>query len=239
MSDKTSEQHNKCDESAATDIGQDKLASSRRRLLKGGLTIAPIVMTLASRPVLAWHCKSPSAWGSEVLNPNTSLKNSAGHASYVDETWSINNWITNTPRTGYGLEDDGVTGKPWSELASACTGLTSDSTLKTRINGKSVFDYRKVQIKHLVKYVPGFVNPGLNPESYAKDMAASANATYMVIAQLNYVVLKQVKFNNGIDDCLKEGQLGQMAQGTYVEHGSAWTLAKAKDYLYNNWIVRP
>ena len=51
--------------------GQElKKAASRRRLLKTGVSVAPIVLTLASRPVLAWHCKSTSAWGSEQLNAN-------------------------------------------------------------------------------------------------------------------------------------------------------------------------
>ena len=36
----------------------------RRRLLTGGLSATGVVMTLASRPVLAWHCQSPSAYAS-------------------------------------------------------------------------------------------------------------------------------------------------------------------------------
>lgn len=33
---------------------------SKRRLLKVGISAVPIVLTLTSRPVLAWHCKTPS-----------------------------------------------------------------------------------------------------------------------------------------------------------------------------------
>ena len=214
------------------------VVSARRRLLKRGIGVAPVVLTLASRPVLAWHCKSPSAWGSEIINPNTSLKNNAGHSSYIDETWYISNWKTNTPRTGSGLDDDGVTGKPWNELISVCSGLAGDQTLKSRINGKSVFDFRKVTVGHLVTDVSGFVNPGFSTTLLVKDLPASDLKTYPLIAQLNYVVLKQVKFSNGIDDCLKDDQLVQMASGTYMENGSAWTPQKIKDYLYNNYIAR-
>ncbi len=38
------------------------VASTRRRFLKGGLSVAPVLLTLHSRPVLAWQCQSPSAF---------------------------------------------------------------------------------------------------------------------------------------------------------------------------------
>jgi hypothetical protein len=40
----------------------------RRRLLKFGVSAAPVVLTLASRSALACHCKSPSAAGSATFN---------------------------------------------------------------------------------------------------------------------------------------------------------------------------
>jgi hypothetical protein len=40
----------------------------RRRLLKLGVSAAPVVLTLASRSALACHCKSPSAAGSVTFN---------------------------------------------------------------------------------------------------------------------------------------------------------------------------
>ena len=36
---------------------QPSRASARRRLLKRGVAAAPVLLTLASRPVMAWHCK--------------------------------------------------------------------------------------------------------------------------------------------------------------------------------------
>ena len=63
----------------------------RRMLLKSIGTGSAVVASLASRPAYAWHCQSPSAWGSAQINPNTSLKNNPGHTSYVDETWTISN----------------------------------------------------------------------------------------------------------------------------------------------------
>ena len=223
----------------AEETVKPEVVSVRRRFLKGGASLAPVVLTLASRPVLAWHCKSPSAWGSEIINPNTSLKNNAGHASYIDETWTISNWKNNTPRTGNGLEDDGVAGKPWNELKTACPGLSNDETKSLNKKGRYFFDYRKVTVAHLVSYVPGFVNPGFGAATLVKDISSNDVKTYALVAQLNYVVLKNVKFSNGIDDCLREGQLAQMATGTYMENGKAWDLHKVKEYLYNNWVDRP
>ena len=34
----------------------------RRRLIKGGLSAGPVILTLASRPSYAWHCRSPSGF---------------------------------------------------------------------------------------------------------------------------------------------------------------------------------
>lgn len=226
-------------------LGMDPLVEpapapvSRRRLIKLGTAAVPVVATLASRPALAWHCKSPSAWGSEIINPNTSLKTSAGHNVYADETWTISNWLSNTPRTGTGLEDDGVTGKPWTELISVCPSLYNAATTSINKKGKKYFDYTKVTVGHLVSFVPGFVNPGFSTSQIVKNISASNLNIYPLIAQLNYIVLKQVKFNNDIDMCLRDGQLGQMASGTFMEGGHAWSLQKVKDYLYNNWVVRP
>ncbi|MBU1363450.1 MAG: hypothetical protein KKE51_06455 [Gammaproteobacteria bacterium] len=62
-------------------------ASARRKLIKAGLT--PVVLTLASRPVLAWHCKSPSAYGSANLSNHT-------HSEWGDEgTKQISYWQNN------------------------------------------------------------------------------------------------------------------------------------------------
>ena len=88
MHDKNSDQTLSAEN--ATPLKPD-LASARRRMLKRGIAVSPVVLTLVSRPVLAWHCKSPSAWGSEDMNPTTSLRTNEGHNSWLDETWTIGN----------------------------------------------------------------------------------------------------------------------------------------------------
>jgi hypothetical protein len=48
------------------------VASTRRRFIKGGLSVAPVLLTLHSRPVLAWQCQSPSAFCSgNASHPQT------------------------------------------------------------------------------------------------------------------------------------------------------------------------
>src|SRR6187397_2843611 len=47
---------------------QAAVALGRRRLLRGGLSAAPVIMTLASGPVSAGLCQTASAYGS--LNPS-------------------------------------------------------------------------------------------------------------------------------------------------------------------------
>ena len=72
-------------------------AGARRRLLKRGASA--VVITMASRPVLAWHCKSPSVVASEALNPNTSLaKKNASTRVWADETWGLREWKANKVR---------------------------------------------------------------------------------------------------------------------------------------------
>lgn len=59
------------DESGESHNVSENPGAARRRLLKGGLAGAPVLMTLISRPVLGAQCLSPSAFGSgNVSHPN-------------------------------------------------------------------------------------------------------------------------------------------------------------------------
>jgi hypothetical protein len=214
---------------------------ARRHLLKLRTVVVPAVATLSSGPALAWHCKSPSAWGSEIINPNTSLANNAGHTAYIDETWSIDNWKTNTPRIAVDLADGTDAGAPWTELCKAFPGFKTNTTCSPWNAGhkKQVFNYQLVTVDILVTTC-GFVKPAaISGSTLVKDLSSGADATYALIGQMNYAVLKLARFKNDIDMCLKDGQLGMMASGQYTENGQPWTMSKVRDYLYNNWVVRP
>jgi hypothetical protein len=82
----------------------DAAGSARRRVLKAGAGLAPVVvLTLASRPVLAGQCKSPSAWGSAQL----AATSQAASGNQI-RSWTVSNWKNNT--TSDGLS------QPWAKL---------------------------------------------------------------------------------------------------------------------------
>jgi hypothetical protein len=190
---------------------------SRRRLIKIGITAAPAVLTLASRPVLAWHCKSPSAWGSEQINPNTSL---APHTTYPNETWTISNWKNNTGRAGLG--------KPWGRFDSNFSGTNNQ--------------YRDCTVSYLTgKGVPLALPSGvsLNQKVYKglnSQLGWSDFAKYMIVAQLNRHLLASGTWD---PQCVTETELTAMVNGAYPTAGNPWNKPKIIEYLYNNWIVRP
>lgn len=209
---------------------EERVAHSRRRLFRQGASV--VAVTLASRPVLAWHCKSPSAWGSEQINPNTSLSTNAGHNSYTDETWTISNWVSNTARNNFG--------QPWVKLKEKFPLLIDKST---KTNGS--FDYKKVTVKKLFATVSGLGRPtGLNDTAMVKDILSMGSdlQKYTIVAQLNYVLLAPLTSPNDLDKCVTLLDLRQMASGSYSPPNMVnvtWGAQDIVDYLYNNWIVRP
>lgn len=210
---------------------EERVAHSRRRLFRQGASV--VAVTLASRPVLAWHCKSPSAWGSEQINPNTSLSTNAGHNSYTDETWTISNWVSNTARNNFG--------QPWVKLKQRFPLLVDSSTK----NKKSVFDYTKVTVKKFFETVTDVRRPtGLNDAAMVKDILAMGSdlQKYTIVAQLNYILLAPLSSPNNLDKCVTLLDLQQMASGSYSPPNMpnvTWGPQDIVDYLYNNWIVRP
>lgn len=206
------------------------IAHSRRRLFRQGAAV--VAVTLVSRPVLAWHCKSPSAWGSEQINPNTSLKTNAGHNSYTDETWTISNWVNNTSRNSFG--------QPWVKLKNKYTRLYDNST-KT----SNQFDYSKVTVSKLFSTVTSITRPaGLNDSAKVKDVLAYGSdlQKYTIVAQLNYLLLAPLPTPNDLDRCVTLVELKEMATGTYTPPNMpnvVWGPAQIKEYLYNNYIVVP
>lgn len=208
----------------------ERVAHSRRRLFRQGASV--VAVTLASRPVLAWHCKSPSAWGSELINPNTSLATNAGHNAYTDETWTIANWVNNTSRNGFG--------RPWKQLKQKYPSLYDSSTKKD-----GAFDYTLVTVKKLFDTVAGLARPGgLSDDAKVQSILSMGSdlQKYTIVAQLNYILLAPLSSPNNLDKCVTLLDLQQMASGSYSPPnmpGVTWTAQDIVDYLYANWIVRP
>ena len=189
------------------------VAHSRRRLFRQGASV--VAVTLVSRPVLAWHCKSPSAWGSELINPNTSLATNAGHRTYEDETWKITNWKNNSGRAGLG--------KPWDKL-------------KMRLGSPQGTKNSDIKLNN----VPGMTAPnGLSLDQKIVDVLNSGTdfQKYIVVAQLNLLLLAGNR--NGIDECLSADDLKNMARKIYPTSGTRWSETDIVTYLDKNYIVIP
>lgn len=201
---------------------------SRRRLVKLGTVAVPVVATLASRSALAWHCQSPSAWGSEIINPNTSLKTNAGHQSYPDETWYISNWAGNTARTGVSW----LTSKPWSRF------FTLYPSIKSAVGGNS----SNVTIGMLSSI--GIQVAGVGASAKVRNVLGTGSGAgtpfqkAVITAQLNFKTVSGYS-QNEMESCLAFDQLQTMASGSYspAELGVNWNQADIIRYLRENYFA--
>jgi len=201
----------------------------RRRLLKR--SASAVVVTLASRPVLAWHCKSPSVTASEALNPNTSLaKKNASTRVWADETWGLREWKGNMVRqsNGNSVTEWWEESKPWSVFLQRAS---------------LSIPYQNVNLGHLVSL--GISPPsGMGTMSVVKYLSSSSVTTWkkrVLVAQLNLFTLTGPNsgwLSNDLDNCVTMDQLNQMATGTYVIAGQTWGTTQISNYLYNNWMAR-
>jgi hypothetical protein len=203
-------------------------AVGRRRLIKAGAAAVPVAATLVSRPAFAWHGKTPSAWGSEQLNPNTSL--AAVHTAYVDEVWTIANWANNSGRAGLS--------NTWNALAQAYPAIR---TSRNTING--VFDYQKVLFSELCAAVPLLRAPSGVPAStkVASGLASNSGSfqAIVVVAQLNHILLSsRIPDLNRI---VSLQALQQMAAGTFKPNTSGqqavWSQGTTIQYLQQNYLA--
>ena len=234
MTDKDSnlDQNALANDSSQAANGDSQVATGRRRLIKLGAATVPVVLTLASRPVLAWHCKSPSAWGSEQINPNTSLATNAGHNSYADETWTITNWRDNTARSAVG-----TTTVPWRKLYQAYPCLRNDTCNASA----AAIPYSNVTVARLFAKVPIARPAGLTDTTTIKTVLTSGTdfQKYIICAQLNYLLLQSL---NDMDLCITFEELKKMATGVYSPPNMptvTWTATDIVSYLRNNWFTRP
>ncbi len=201
---------------------------SRRRLVKLGGVAVPVVATLASQPALAWHCQSPSAWGSEIINPNTSLKTSGGHQTYPDEAWYITNWANNTARTGVSW----LTAKPWTRFF----------TLYPAIKASASNNYANVTIAMLSSI--GIQVAGASSTAKVKNVLGTASGSgtpfqkSVITAQLNFKAVSGYA-QNEMESCLAFDNLKNMASGSYSPAGLGvnWSQNDIIRYLSENFFA--
>jgi hypothetical protein len=205
----------------------------RRRLLKVGAGAAPVALTLSSRPVLAWHCNTASAWGSAQMLPNqsTTARNSVTQLS--DDTWTVTNWCTNS--TGIG-----TLGLPWSKLA----GKPIESPLTLYGTGLKAGTPRNAFVAGYTcttlfgsSPLPAGCTGGQTVWSVLKS--GSQFQQRMVAAKLN------AKLITNVAACLKSNgtdQLSLMMNGSYTPpnaKATTWGQSQIITYLDTNYIAKP
>jgi len=214
---------------------------SRRRLIKLGTAGVPVVATLASSPAMAWHCRTASAWGSNMTaNLTASQKASPAHDDVEDECWAISNWCKNEARS-----DTGISSKPWDALKNKCSNIyinvpAKDPSTKKTIASADRFKY--VTVDSLVSAC-GIVKPaGCNGGAKVVDVLNNGGDDFsrcIIVAQLNFLFPTA---RNNIQWCAKNAkgvnQLPLMAKGTYQPGGvgETWQKGKIVSYLRNNWM---
>lgn len=201
------------------------VSQRRRRFIQAGAV--PIGLTLASRPAMAWHCNTTSAWGSAVLRNGGASVKARAEAAVINNTecWTIENWGKNTKRT----QVRGGT-KPWTyAIAKYCSG-------------KSVADARKIITVSMV-FPSGLKTVDGSFKIY--DLLSGDPGGYgamMLTARLNTLFA-----GNNVNQCVLSATgkdmlelMAMQGPGNFKPSNStgvAWSQADFKDYLYSNWLV--
>jgi hypothetical protein len=210
-----------------TDAPAPAVASPRRRrLLQAG--VVPVGLTLASRPVMAWHCNTTSAWGSAVLrNGGASVKARADAAILrATECWTIANWCDNTVRS------DVSASRPWTYVAAGIWAGQNKSENYARNN---------LLIGHLF---PSGLSGCSNTEKVLSVLTNNKTTFkgYMVVARLNTMYaghrVNECLLSNGEDMVVEMAKTGPGKFKPRNSTGAAWTESEILTYLYANYIVR-
>lgn len=223
-------------------------SSARRRLIKLGAVSAPVIATLTSRPALAWHCQTPSAWGSLKANPNTSLAPSDSALPYQDECWYISDWNGNVARSSSGYSS-----KPWETLWAKYPTLKANNVpakpaTKTTKAQAAYCDYRLITVGQLVSVIPGFKTSAPYATTMSQLFGSASLHRSAITAQLNFILCAPLA--NNMEVCLSPKStrstttipqsLQQMATRTYSPGKgiAVWGDATTIDYLYKTWMAR-
>lgn len=194
---------------------------SRRRLIKLGAAGVPVVATLTSSPALAWNCKNPSAWGSNVV---ASQKTNASNVPREYESWYIANWKSNS-RTGTKL------GKPWDVLKTTYTSLSSSAYTDITLG-------QLKGVNAIVAYPRGGT---ADTKAVTILNGGDTFAIAILVAMLNSTVGPYRTVVLGcVSDSLKNNQLIAMSQLQYAPPGGGakWDESKTITYLSENWLAR-
>lgn len=228
---------------ASVDAAASQLASARRRrFIKLGGAAVPTALTLASRPVMAWHCNTASTWGSAQGMSNSAYTRSQdlNVRLFPDETYTTACWLNNTGRST-------LSSNPWNRVPLGCN--TTTSTASTFYKGYTVGQLLSgtgatIDGVSSADTVWSILNgaakkPKTTPFNGTFLTGSSLCGEYqklMLVAWLNYRVL-----NSTLSKCLSPGQtnvLVKFGNYSYVDPmGTKWTQAKIVSYLKLNFVA--
>jgi hypothetical protein len=227
---------------ASVDAAARQLASARRRrFIKLGGAAVPTALTLASRPVMAWHCNTASTWGSAQGMSNSSYTRSQDSTRlFPDETYTTYCWLTNTTRAG-------LSSNPWGRVPLGCN--TTTTTASTYYKGYTVAKLLSGTGASIAGVNTADTVWSILNGSPKRPATSTFNGTFvngtstcgefqklMLVAWLNFKVL-----NSTLNKCLMPGStnvLVKFGNMSYVDPtGATWTQAKIISYLKKNFVA--
>jgi len=199
----------------------------RRRFIKLGAGAVPVSLTLASQPVMAWHCNTTSAWGSAILkNGGASVQARAQDAEIQNtECWTVANWCDNTVRGAVSSS------RPWTFVANGFWPGQGKSETYARSN------------LTIAQILPSGLKNVAGTAKVKDTLIANKDVFvgHMIVARLNALFaghrVAQCMIGGGVDMMQKMAQEGPGVFKPNNSSGSPWTWPEIKRYLNENYIV--
>ncbi|WP_157900215.1 hypothetical protein [Rhodoferax koreensis] len=184
---------------------------------------------------MAWSCRAPSAWGSNMTgNLTKSQAANPGQKFYTDETWTVTNWATNTARSNTGF-----TAAPWVQLKSIRSNIYYGIDSSVADADK----YKYVTMSALVSNLGIVLPPGVSGSTPVVTVLTTADdfTKAIITAQLNYFFPSSANQMNTCIVVRGQNQLPLMASGTYTPAGGGapWDKTQILTYLRGNYIAKP
>lgn len=216
-----------------------QLASARRRrFIKLGGAAVPTALTLASRPVMAWHCNTASTWGSAQGMSNSSYTRSQDTTRlFPDETYTLSCWLNNTTRAN-------LSSNPWGRAPlSRNTTSSSSSTYYKNYTVAQLLSGMSASILGVSTADTVWSILNGTPKKLASNGTLVGGSStcgefqkLMLVAWLNFRVL-----NSTLNKCLMPGQTNSLVKMGIAQYvgptGATWSQADVVKYLKQNWIA--
>ncbi|MFX1680171.1 hypothetical protein PV762_13115 [Mitsuaria sp. CC2] len=209
-----------------TPVKGSVVSQRRRRFIQAG--VVPVGLTLASRPAMAWHCNSTSAWGSAILRDGGASVKARAAAAVISNTecWNVSNWINNSVRGQVSSST------PWSFVSTQLFRSKGDDYAKKNLLIKHVFPSGHWKFGKDVKVMKAFETDG-----------ASGIGTLVLVARLNAMFaghrVAECVLSNGTDMLQKMASSGPGMFKPTNSTGSAWIEKDFRQYLTDNYLAMP